>query len=442
MKYEIFGGKYFLHMGLQDLFITPVYIILLLGTAYIVAPSVTNKQNRFYFFTGLIAHFFGALALGMIYQFYYGGGDTFNYFNQSRWIFNAFYDEPIIGLKLLFADGVSHIPEAYNYSQHIWFYGDPHSYMIVRIAGFFDLFTFHTYSSTALWFALFSFSGLWAMYMAVSSMYPHKSRRLALAILFIPSVVFWGSGILKDSITIGALGYLTYACIYLIHFKQRSIKNWIIGLLALILIFSIKVYIVICFVPMLFVWFYLLGMRGVKSKPIKIMVAPILLVLFAVAGYVALNQIASESDRYALDQIAERAAINAYDIRYGWGARTGGDGGYDLGNLDGTWGSMIRLMPQAVNVSLFRPYLWEAKNPVMILAAFESLFTLVFTLIVIFSRGGISRITKDPFLVFCVLFSLVFAFAVGISTFNFGTLMRYKIPILPFYFLALVVAKK
>jgi hypothetical protein len=34
----------------------------------------------------------------------------------------------------------------------------------------------------------------------------------------------------------------------------------------------------------------------------------------------------------------------------------------------------------------------------------------------------------------------MFAFAVGVSTFNFGTLTRYKIPLMPFYALALVYA--
>ena len=40
--------------------------------------------------------------------------------------------------------------------------------------------------------------------------------------------------------------------------------------------------------------------------------------------------------------------------------------------------------------------------------------------------------------------ALVFAFAVGVSTYNFGTLMRYKIPVLPFYaiFLIIVIAQK
>ena len=38
-------------------------------------------------------------------------------------------------------------------------------------------------------------------------------------------------------------------------------------------------------------------------------------------------------------------------------------------------------------------------------------------------------------------FSISFAFAVGVSTFNFGTLVRYKIPLLPFFLVALVLIR-
>jgi hypothetical protein len=34
---------------------------------------------------------------------------------------------------------------------------------------------------------------------------------------------------------------------------------------------------------------------------------------------------------------------------------------------------------------------------------------------------------------FFLVVSLIFAFAVGISSYNFGALSRYKIPCLPFY---------
>jgi hypothetical protein len=130
--------------------------------------------------------------------------------------------------------------------------------------------------------------------------------------------------------------------------------------------------------------------------------------------------------------------MTAYDIRYGWGARTGEGSGYTLGELDGSWQSMVSLAPQAINISLFRPYMWEAKNPLMLLSALEALMFLTLTLhIVVKMRRRLFTYLGMPDTLFCLVFALVFAFAVGVSTFNYGTLSRYKIPMMPYYLLAI-----
>jgi hypothetical protein len=46
---------------------------------------------------------------------------------------------------------------------------------------------------------------------------------------------------------------------------------------------------------------------------------------------------------------------------------------------------------------------------------------------------------KDNLLIFCIVFALIFSLAVGITSGNFGTLMRYKIPMMPFYYSALAI---
>lgn len=429
-------------MELKDLFITPIYIIVLSLVAYMIRPFVTTRETIKYFLPALWIRFFGAIMLGVIYQFYYGGGDTFNYFTHgSKWIWEAFSQDISKGFLMLISEGGDRIPETFQYSQHIWYYRDPNSYFIVRMTAFFDLFTFHTYSATALFFATFSFSGLWAFYTAVAKRYPGHTRWLAYGLLFFPSVVFWGSGILKDTITLGALGWLTWSLIHLIVFRKREIIYWAIGILSVWLIFSIKMYILICFLPMVFVWIYWRRVIAIRNWALRILIAPVLLAFFGLLGYLALVQITEDSEMYSLNNIAERAAITAYDIRYGWGARTGGEGGYSLGELDGTWQSMLRLMPQAVNVSLFRPYLWEVRNPLMALAALESLLILALTVWSLVYKRGIFNVFKDPFLLFCFLFALLFAFAVGVSTYNFGTLMRYKIPMMGFYLITLIAVQ-
>jgi hypothetical protein len=423
----------------QDLLITPVWMLLLLALAYVVRPYFTTPETRRYFFPALLAKFCGAIGLGLIYQFYYGGGDTFNYFTHgSQWVWNAFMDNPVDGVRLIFQNNNETTEDLYKYTQHIWYYRDSHSYFIVRLVSLFDILTFHTYSATALFFALMNFSGMWAMYTAVQRKYPQHTRWMALGILFLPSVVFWGSGIIKDSVTLAALGWMTWSLMVWFEQKRHSPLVVLIFLTAFYVVFSVKVYILLCFVPMVMVWLMLRGLKKIQSPVVRWIIMPMYATFFLVGGYFAMVRIGQDNARYNIDTIAQTAQITAYDISKGWGAREGDTSSYDLGELDGSWGSMLRLMPQAINVSLFRPYLWEVKNVLMLFSALESLFMLfLFGRLFIF-RQGFRRVLDDPFLTFCLLFALLFAFAVGVSTANFGTLMRYKIPMIPFFLVAIV----
>jgi hypothetical protein len=78
----------------------------------------------------------------------------------------------------------------------------------------------------------------------------------------------------------------------------------------------------------------------------------------------------------------------------------------------------------------------------MLLSALEALFFLVLTVKILLKVGilkTIKMITKEPIILFCILFALVLAFAVGVNSGNFGTLVRYKIPLMPYYLAALYI---
>lgn len=93
-------------MELRDFLVTPILIMFVYITAYIVRPYVTNELTRKYFFWALTVRIAGALFLGILYQFYYSGGDTFNYHTHgSRVIWNAFIESPSDGLSLIFSSG-------------------------------------------------------------------------------------------------------------------------------------------------------------------------------------------------------------------------------------------------------------------------------------------------------------------------------------------------
>src|SRR5688500_17569780 len=142
---------------------------------------------------------------------------------------------------------------------------------------------------------------------------------------------------------------------------------------------------------------------------------------------------ASDLERYSLDNIAATAETTREWLTY-----SSGDEGssYDLGEFDPSIFGMLVKFPQAVVVTFFRPFPWEARKIIVMLSALEALAFAYFTFRA-FQKRGVAKtlglITKDPNLLFCLIFSIIFGFAVGISSYNFGALSRYKIPALPFY---------
>ena len=412
--------------------------MVIYAIAYFVRPFVTDDITRRYFIPALTLRIVGALALGFIYQFYYTGGDTFNYHTHgSRHLWNALWDSPEEAWRLFFNSNLTDA-DFYKYSTRIPFLTDPSSYTIVRLAFLFDLFTFSTYSSTALFFAIFSFAGMWMFFKTFYEQYPNLHRPLAFAAFFIPSVFFWGSGILKDTITLGCLGIAVYSTYRI--FILRKISFWNLLFLALVLfgLYKIKIYIFLTFMPAAIVWVFLKNFGNLQPSVLRYMLFPFLIFITGALAYFSLDAASKTSDRYSIENLASTAQITAYDIRYYTGKDAGS--GYALGELDGTLSSMFLLAPSAINVALFRPYLWEVKNPLMLLSAVESLCIFVVVLFLIIKRNkSILAPLSSPDVVFAMIFSITFAFAVGVSTFNFGTLVRYKIPMLPFFCVALTL---
>lgn len=346
-------------MVLSDFIIGPLVMIVIYVLAFIVRPLVTYSFTHKYFMPALTIKLLAALALGLLYQFYYGGGDTFTYFTHgASHIYRAFLDEPAKAFRLIFMRN-DYQGGVYEYASRIWTYRDSSSFMVVRLAGLISIFTAGSYVGTAMVFAAISFSGLWAMYISFVKLFPDKHLPIAIAILFIPSAVFWGSGILKDTITFGMIGWATAVLIQMLYYRKRWLSI-LVFVLSLYIVFYIKRYIVLSFLPAAIMWAYLVNIKKIKNQMMKVVITPVVIVLTSLLAYQAVTWVGRNDQRYALEKLAETAKITAYDV----GRWTGKDAGsrYDLGDLDGTLSGMIQKAPAAINVSLFRPYLWEVQK--------------------------------------------------------------------------------
>ncbi|MBC6607173.1 hypothetical protein H8B13_10110 [Hymenobacter sp. BT188] len=424
-------------MELKDLFLTPLYLGIFYAIAYTVRPKVTNPFTKKYFIPALTLKFIGAIALGLIYQFYYGGGDTFNYMYHANIIHDAFSDSFSNGLKLI--TSTSPDPNISKYTSRMFWFGDNPEYFTARIAAIFGLLSFNTYSIMALLFAGTSFAGIWAMYQTFLRIYPLAYKQLAIAVFFLPSVFFWGSGLMKDSLCLGALGWVFYGFYHGLIEKRNLLLSAILGFLGAYFLIMMKVYILMSFLAPALFWVFNENNKRIKSALLRNVLKPFFIVIGAAAGYFGATNLTEGDERFDVDNIGERTRITQTALYN----RTKEDGsGYSIGEIDGSIGSILAVAPQAVVVSLYRPFLWEARNPVMLLSALEAFWFTLLTLRILF-RTGLMRclqlISSMPILSFCLLFTIIFGIGVGTNSGNFGTLVRYKIPLMPFYLSALYI---
>lgn len=426
-------------MYFHDFIKGPIYGLLLLIVMLMVRNRLAPKHLRNFYLPALLFKFLGAISLGLIYYFYYGGGDTELYYELGVFISRSFYENPSAFFKLIFGP-LQYDPETYPYLAINMFYhrGDTDTYFLLRLVAVLSVLTGDSYVATALFFATFSFLGSWAFYLALVHIYPTYYRSLALAILFIPSVVFWGSGLMKDSVTFGGMGLVVYGFYFGIIRREKMVRNLLIGGLGLFLVVSIKIYIIYCLIPALMLWWFLRFRDSMRSGFAKTVSVPFLIVSGSFLSFFAIVKLTSDT-AYRVDNLANKASVTA---TYLYQQAEGQGSAYEIPQFDGSLSSMLRYAPQGIIVTLFRPYLWEAKSPVQLIAALEGAL-FIFLTARIFYKIRLTKIAATIFVehfVFAALvFSVGFALAVGLTSGNFGTLVRYKIPMMPFYLSALMI---
>lgn len=430
------------YLTVWDLLLTPLYLLVLSA----IARKQRDKRYpvghplRPYYLKALYAKFFGAIFIGLLYQYYYGGGDTFNFFHHTRVINSAFKKDPFTWVKLVTHQPLATNPEIYDYRSQLWWYNDNASYTVAVIGAVFGILSGTAYLPIAVCFAYFSFTGIWAMYRTFANLYPTLHKPLAVAFLFVPSTFVWGSGIFKDTVCMFGLGWMTYSVFRLFIHRDMSVRNIFMLAISLYLVYVVKKYIVVAFVPALAIWLLNTYSSRINSGGLR-WISRICFTSLAIAGFwISSRVFATELGEYALTEIADKARITRGWLAYK--TEVDGGSGYDLGTFDPSVGGMLRVFPQAVVVTLFRPFPWEARKVIVAISAIEALLFLYFTLFAFYRRGiakTFQLIGKDPNLLFFLIFALIFAFAVGISSYNFGALSRYKIPCQPFYAAFLVI---
>lgn len=415
-------------------FVYLVLIYLLLARQKNI--GIKNHPEYRHFIWGLFAKLFGGLAFSLIYFYYYEGGDTIMYFYSAVSLSRMAAMDFMTYLDVVLGPNDSYNLSKFNETIGYPFgyvYFDARSYFLVRVISPLVFLTYNSYLMTTLVLSSISYFGVWRCYRTFVSYYPTLMNKFAIAFLYMPSVVFWGSAIMKDTLTFSAT-CLWVHCVDEVFFKRRRYVLGTIGLLlSATLMIVLKPYIFMAVLPVSILWLFYNRIVRIRSALVRFVILPIAAVIMFASSMYLLTSLGDKLDKFSLDSAVTTIRTTQGDMIR---SEQYGSNYFNVGTIENSWTSVLSKFPIATNAALFRPYLWEARSVVVALSALENFWLLGFTLLLLVRtriRFFLRCLVGNPLVLVCFVFALLFGFTIGVSTPNFGALVRFKIPLIPLF---------
>lgn len=431
----------------NDVFLVPLCLLILFIIVRGRAERPANKNIRNIYYHGFVFKVLFVFAYTLVSEYIFKGGDTGLYYQGIKDLRAALsedfdYISVIARSKSIDLENPL-APFFYydNYADDFTFnyMRSPSNFYMPRLGLLPSLMFFNSYLCISLVFGFFALAGSIRIFKFFYHYYPSYKKEIGLATIFIPSVCFWSSGLLKDPITFGCIGFILYGMMN-IFVRKTNVKGslfWIA--ICAYLLFYIKVYILLAFILALTIWLFAETNKVIKEDTLRRIFAVMTFAASLLIAFLLLNYFTSQeaAQTFKLDTLLEKTEKQRNALE---SVKVEGNSAFKINTSN-----PVSLVLGSIGATFFRPFIWEVNTPIALFSAIESMLFLILTLI-FFVRRGIptyfNTIFGDPKLLMCFVFSIVFAIAVGASTTNFGALSRYKIPCMPFYFVMLLLVYK
>jgi hypothetical protein len=379
-----------------------------------------GRNDTLIYWSSLAVKLGCGIAVGLLYRFYYANnGDTFTFFDDAKALVEYAYTDFGGWVSFLFS-GDAPIPIQTT---------EPRSVFFVAILSVVNLITYNNYWISSLWFSFFSYLCSYRLVRKVDSEFEGVAVAARIALLFVPSVIFWSSGIIKECLAIGSVTILTLHFISIIRGRPLRWFAYPEIILYLYLLVSLKYYWAAVLIPSMITsliihWAFMKKVRNIWIQ------CGLWLAVFAVLSAVAsfthpnfyferfLSVIIENHDKYVNISRPENT-INYY-------------------NLSENWLSILLNSPMALWSGLFRPLIFEARTMTSVIGGIENL--LILTLVAWKLRYIRMPQQKNRTIVIgAVMYIVVLCVFLALSTPNLGTLSRYRVGFLPFFVLLTLV---
>lgn len=386
------------------------------------ANRYVDISDKRYFIFGISTKVFSALFFWFMFQTYFGSkADTFSYFKASLVWRDLFIENPQQYLSQLFSssESISGI-----------FSRQPRAVFFTKVVSVFSILTNGSYFLNTIYFSLIAFSASWFLFCRLS-VFSKRKRNVWWVILFVfPGILFWASGITKETIVVAGLYGLTGVFLGYHNLQKRNLMiELLVAIITLFLLIKIKYYVAAVFVPLLIFAFYGLMIRRIevlKNSFLKYLI-PVFLVVTAVLFIInlspnfepgnLLNRIVIDHNRLLSRSYDEDFRINFID--------------YSPDLI-----SFLKNSPLALFSGFYRPMIWEGSDVIHIIAGFQNAVLLIISCLALIQLS-ISRKKPSFEAILTLLYCLTMAAFLAFSTPNFGTLERYKVLYQPFLLIAM-----
>jgi hypothetical protein len=425
-------------LSFQDIILVPIYLAILLWITHMWSKKYENTHLKKYILFAFLIRILGCFFLTFYLQYIYKGGDSFIYFDTVVHLKQIFKKNPIDALFIIFTpiDSFTVYQKqllTFNSASVSFLYES--NAVPCRIGSLLNLICFDSYLCISLLITYCSFIGSWLLFLTFRDIYPMLEDKIAIATLFIPSVCFWGSGgLIKEAFLIATMGCLFYSFYIVLIKKQINYYLILLFLLSFLIIAIVRVFIAMLIIPLLFFWLFIQYQGFIKNTYVKI--SSLFLVL-SLSIY-SVNLVSKNSRKFNIQGIINSAII------YQKNNQTENSANYDLGKVEYSFQSMVKIIPYAIFTGMCRPNFWDLRRWVLLPVVIENfviLLMMLYALKCIITKGlkKSFNVLLEPALFFCLVLTLSIFFISGFTASNFGNLVRYRVSALPFFLILIFV---
>lgn len=349
-----------------------------------------------------------------VFNLYFISGDSQGYLHDLKTLNEVFSISPKAYFELLYWKETSS-----NVVVDLYYFEDSRPWFLMQLLSPLYLLV-RDYWAMCLYLGLLSFIGFYFLAGRLVAFNGNIYYPAVFALFFMPSVLFWTSGLMKEPL---AITFMSILIGYFICWKQTKVYEWMVSLLLMFLLLKLKYYYGALLLPVLLTYIFV---EFISPKKYKLIYASLVLTgLLLLATFLHPN-LSLEHIYSSLKQNYTSMAVNTSAVVE-----------YDFGS---SFISLIPYTPKAIFTGLFRPFPFVDKplNIYVIFAMLENVFLLFMSVVAIVKvvRGKIVvRVSLEGFLagIYVFLASMLIAFSCS----NLGSLHRYRIGYL-FVFLLIV----